>query len=84
VKAFDIGWIPQGWQRGDKLRIVNAHYRCGPNIGLESVEPRFVLPTFDQNIEVIRFHYAERIKVLDWLRWFCFACDYNQLLDQIN
>lgn len=64
---FEIGEIPEGWERGEELRIRNA-----PRNGYGSISQcmRFLPPgTVPNNLIFITFHEDNIPKVNEWLKW---------------
>lgn len=64
------GFVPQGWERGDPLRFVNADFSAGPMAAVSRDWMAFgdfndaLSPEFE-----IRFHYCERLTVDAWVKW---------------
>lgn len=72
MALWTIGELPQGWERGSPLGVINANYREGKMIGLQRAFTRRIDATvspaaFDVSLH---FHYTGRYKVLAWLRWY--------------
>lgn len=64
---YNIGEIPQGWERGDRLTVINAYFKFGRTMGMHRAFPAFS-SEFSREIE-LRFDVTQAVKVLTWLRW---------------
>jgi hypothetical protein len=69
--TFEIGYVPEGWERGDRLRLVNADFSAGP-VAAVSREALMVCD-FDADAQclefLIKFNYEERNRVSTWIKW---------------
>ncbi len=69
MAAFDIGYIPEGWKRGDELRLIKppAHLKHG----------RYALQHFEMGspddpppeIGALTFLEEDKPRVQAWLEW---------------
>lgn len=80
MKAFEIGYVPQGWEKGQKLRITKAREGDKHNRELEGVVEQFydfetVFPPLGtelislNDIAQVRFSYRNAEEVSAWLKW---------------
>ncbi|MBI5270691.1 MAG: hypothetical protein HY856_13550 [Burkholderiales bacterium] len=72
MAEFDIGWVPAGWERGEKLAVVQAiRHQNG------DVRPGYVsqwdMPPFsgaaEDHVAEVRFMPDDGPRVTAWLEW---------------
>jgi len=65
--SFEPGFIPQGWLRGQRLRVYAATTHEQGYVSLDVSDA----PTESNSNDVtlLRFRYAETEKVRQWLDW---------------
>lgn len=68
MKAFDIGWIPQGWTRGEPLKVRNL---AGPDVVAIIDQDRSVTYTTEGMVEAIMVTVAagQEDYANEWLKW---------------
>jgi hypothetical protein len=68
--ALEPGFIPKGWKRGDRVRLINGDFKYGPEMAIEHAEIRSFDAPFDMEmIAGIRAHVSESARVKAWLNW---------------
>lgn len=82
-RAFVPGWLPQGWKRGDPLLVINERFRKGPQAALMLAGAGMLPVELVSPTATVQFHEDQLLLVLEWLRWFCFACDYLDIASRI-
>jgi hypothetical protein len=61
---FEREWLPEGWKRGDRLRVINARFRDGRTMALMHVPDTFVANCSDVPLTgAIHFDYAQRNEI---------------------
>jgi len=67
MESFEIGWAPEGWQRGNPLRTINNDFRDGCMAALY-----YKVQSLDGDIPeigAVQFHASEARRVNAWLEW---------------
>lgn len=70
MSALEPGFIPEGWARGDAVRIINGDFRCGDMAAVM----RTAISWGDYSdlsslIGMVQFHESELHRVKAWLNW---------------
>lgn len=82
--AFEIGFVPCGWKRGSKLRVINP--TCGPRALIGQIwedEPPVVLVDFDpMSVAMLTFTEYDIQKVNAWIEWWNGSETHNVGLDR--
>jgi len=65
--SFDIGWVPEGWVRGNPLGIINNGFRGGPQAAFYYKVQSLIdeIPA----IGAVQFHESEFDKARAWFEW---------------
>lgn len=75
MKEWEIGSLPQGWKRGEALKVLNCNYRQGPRAALARVDHRALGGAADEasdeyEIYACLFSRADLYRVEPWLLWY--------------
>lgn len=62
--AWQPGWVPQGWKRGEDLWVVPAKPGC-----YGSVCPELEFNNVRADMVVVQFHHDDGPRVQAWLEW---------------
>jgi len=68
---LEPGVVPDGWKRGEPLRVINGDFKYGP-IAAVSRDFKFIFgpEDFSPTLEFsVRFHCSESNRIDAWLRW---------------
>lgn len=70
-QAFDVGFIPAGWEKGEELRVRKASQNTRGTVSQKNLpslfDPKRVISCDD--IAYCHFGYGEGDKVSEWLKW---------------
>lgn len=68
---FNIGEVPEHWQRKYGARVINGDFKYGP---MAQLEEGFRFDDFSGAMPATfcayRFHYEQRRKVKAWIDWY--------------
>lgn len=77
LKMWDIGWLPEGWTRGEPLVAYNKNWRAGPTMTFvrdmcgRSLTWRVIESPDEMDIIFsIGFQRPDRRQVERWLLWY--------------
>jgi hypothetical protein len=70
---FDIGFIPEGWKRGDGVRVIDTdnggRVEHSPNLAFTSAEELAHAKDMNEHTESVDFAVEDRFRVVNWLQW---------------
>ena len=68
MKPFEIGFVPRGWRRGDRLILRDPPHKDG--CGYVAQAPRFEAHDYHlDDVAAVSFHAQSIDKVNVWLKW---------------
>lgn len=69
VAQFEIGFVPNGWTRGEPLHIANGGFASGPWAAVSQVMDYDYDSLIGPEPFYIRFHEDNKQKVAKWIEW---------------
>lgn len=69
MKAFDIGWIPQGWTKGEELVVRNL---AGPHVTrtiMQSPKPYAQSTVVATDTAIVTVQAGQESVAQDWINW---------------
>ena len=67
---WEIGKVPEGWEKANIVRVFNGDFRHGPCAAVEPVFYEFPIGVDPNVLRTYRFYYEQRHKVRAWVDWF--------------
>jgi hypothetical protein len=69
VAQFEIGFVPNGWTRGEPLQIANGRFASGPWAALSQAMVCDYDSPLSPDAFYITFHQDDEQKVARWIEW---------------
>ena len=68
--ALEPGFVPEGWKRGDAIRIINGDFKYGQMAALMRVEISLGADCdVGSLIGMVQFHESELHRAKAWINW---------------